>query len=45
LLQSNSVGVASTNWFTVPNSGNANSYAATVDPAKTNGVFFRLVQP
>ena len=45
LLQSNSVSVASTNWSTVPNSGNANSFAATIDPAKTNGVFFRLIQP
>ncbi len=45
LLQSNSVSVASTNWSTVPNSGNANSFAATIDLTKTNGVYFRLIQP
>ena len=45
LLQSNSVSVASTNWSTVPNSGNAISFAATIDLAKTNGVFFRLIEP
>ena len=45
LLQSNSVSVASTNWSTVPNSGNATSFAATIDTTKANGVFFRLIEP
>ena len=44
VVQSNSVSLTSTNWFTVPNTGNATSYAITITSAKTN-VFYRLVQP
>jgi len=46
VVQSNAVSlVSTTNWFTVPNSGSANSFVATINPAKTNGVYFRLIQP
>jgi len=44
LLQSNSVGLASTNWSIVPDSGNATNFSITIDPAMTN-VFYRLVSP
>ncbi len=43
-LQSNSVSLTSTNWFTVPNSGNAASLAITRSSNRTN-VFYRLIQP
>jgi hypothetical protein len=44
LLQSNSVGLLSTNWSTVPGSGNATNFSTTINPATTN-VFYRLVSP
>jgi autotransporter-associated beta strand protein len=45
LLQSNSVGIASTNsWFVVPESSATNGMSFTVDPAKKN-VFYRLQHP
>ena len=44
LVQSNSVGIGSTNWFVVPGSSATNSMSFTIDPAQTN-VFFRLVYP
>jgi hypothetical protein len=44
LLQSNSVGIGSTNWFVVPGSSATNSMSFTIDPAKTN-VFFRMLKP
>jgi hypothetical protein len=44
VVQSNSVSLTSTNWFTVPNTGNATSYPITITSARTN-VFYRLVQP
>ena len=43
LVQSNSVGLTSTNWFVVPNSGNVTTLDITI-AVKTN-VFYRLIQP
>src|ERR1022692_2366069 len=43
-LQSNSVSVASTNWFPVPNSSSVTQFVITMNPAKTN-VFYRMVSP
>ena len=43
-VQSNSVGLtASTNWFVVPNSGNATNLVITPSLTRTN-VFYRLIQ-
>jgi hypothetical protein len=44
LLQSNSVGLASSNWSTVLGSGSATSFPIPIDPAGTN-VFYRLISP
>jgi hypothetical protein len=44
LLQSNSTGLQSANWFTVPGSGNTNRVQVTVRPGQPN-VFYRLVVP
>jgi autotransporter-associated beta strand protein len=44
LLQSNSVGIGTTNWFVVPGSSATNSMSFTIDPAKTN-VFYRMLKP
>jgi hypothetical protein len=44
LLQSNSISLASTNWFTVPGSGNTNSVQITIQPGQNN-VFYRLALP
>jgi hypothetical protein len=44
LLQSNSSGLMSTNWFPVPGSGNTNHVQITIQPSQTN-VFFRLLLP
>ncbi len=43
-LQSNSTGLDSSNWVTVPASGNATNYSIAINPAMSN-VFFRLVSP
>jgi hypothetical protein len=42
LVQSNSVGLASTNWSTVPGSGDATNFSITINPANAS-VFYRLV--
>jgi hypothetical protein len=42
-LQSNSTGLTSGNWITIPNSGSATNYPITINPASPN-VFYRLVQ-
>ena len=44
LLQSNSAGLATTNWSIVPGSGSATSFSIPVNAALTN-VFYRLVAP
>jgi hypothetical protein len=44
LLQSNSIGLASANWITVPGSGNTNSVQITLQPSQ-NSVFYRLSSP
>jgi len=44
LVQSNSVGLGTTNWSTVPNSGSATNFSITINAAMTN-VFYRLVSP
>ncbi|HTL72114.1 MAG TPA: autotransporter-associated beta strand repeat-containing protein [bacterium] len=46
ILQSNSVGLASSAWFNYPANGSVDvtNVNITVDPAKTN-VFFRMVKP
>ena len=45
LLQSNSVGITSTNsWYVVPGSSATNGMSFTIDPAKPN-VFYRLQHP
>jgi autotransporter-associated beta strand protein len=43
-LLSNSVGLASTNWFLVPGSDTTNQVIVTPDPSKPS-VFFKLVYP
>ncbi len=43
LLQSNSTGLTSGNWITIPGSGSATNYPVTINPASQN-VFYRLVQ-
>jgi autotransporter-associated beta strand protein len=43
-VQSNAVSLTSTNWFIVPNSGNATSLSITPSANRTN-VFYRLIQP
>ncbi|HLX70504.1 MAG TPA: autotransporter-associated beta strand repeat-containing protein [Verrucomicrobiae bacterium] len=44
LLQSNSVGLNSPNWFDVPGSESTNTLRFTIDSTKTN-VFYRMVLP
>lgn len=44
VLQSNSVGLASTDWYPVAGSGNSNGIQVTIDPTQTN-VFYRLMLP
>jgi len=44
LLLSNSTGLASTNWFPVPGSGNTNRVQIAIQPGLTN-VFYRLSIP
>jgi autotransporter-associated beta strand protein len=45
LLQSNSVGLTSSNsWFTLPGSGSTNKFIFTVDATKPT-VFFRMLKP
>ena len=39
-LRSNSVGIASTNWFAVPNSSSGTQFNITIDPKKN--VFYRM---
>lgn len=44
LLESNSMGVASPNWFPVPGSGNTNRVQITIQPGQNN-MFYRLSPP
>jgi len=44
LLESNSTGLAGTNWFPVPGSGNTNRVQITIPPGQNN-VFYRLSLP
>jgi len=44
LVQSNSVGLDSTNWSTVPGSDASTNFSINIDPGMTN-VFYRLVSP
>jgi hypothetical protein len=44
LLQSNSTGLAGTNWFPVPGSGNTNRVQLMIQPGLSN-VFYRLALP
>ncbi len=44
LLESNSTGLASTNWFPVSGSGNTNRAQITIQPGQSN-VFYRLSRP
>ncbi len=44
LLQSNSAGLASGDWFTVPGSAGTNCFQITIDPVQGN-VFYRLAAP
>lgn len=45
LLQSNSVGLASTqNWFIVPDSGATNRVEIVIDPARPS-ILYRMVSP
>jgi hypothetical protein len=44
LLQSNSTGLAGTNWFPVPGSGNTNRVQISIQPGQGN-VFYRLSLP
>jgi len=44
LLQSNSAGLTTTNWFTVPGSSNTNRIVITIQPGQPN-VFYRLAVP
>ncbi|HTV42402.1 MAG TPA: glycosyl hydrolase family protein [Candidatus Sulfotelmatobacter sp.] len=44
LLESNSIGLASTNWFPVPGSGNTNRVQITIQPGQ-GSVFYRLSVP
>jgi hypothetical protein len=44
LLQSNSTGLTSTNWFPVPGSSNTNRVQFTIQPSQRN-VFYRLSLP
>jgi hypothetical protein len=44
LLESNSIGVASPNWFPVPGSGNMNRVQMTIQTGQNN-VFYRLSPP
>jgi len=41
LLKSNSFGLTTTNWYTVPGSGNTNHVQITIQPSQSN-VFYRL---
>src|ERR1700733_10566057 len=41
LVQSNSVGLTSTNWSTLPGSGDATNFPITINPANA-AVFYRL---
>jgi polygalacturonase len=43
LLESNSTGLTSGNWITIPGSASATNYPITLNPASPN-VFYRLVQ-
>ena len=43
LLETNSSGLASTNWFPVPGSDNTNRLQITIEPGQTN-IFYRLAQ-
>jgi len=43
-LQSNSIGLAATNWFSVSGSANTNQFQITIQPGQSN-VFYRLSQP
>jgi len=44
LLESNSIGLANTNWFPVPGSTNTNRAQITIQPGQSN-VFYRLLLP
>jgi len=44
LLQSNSIGLLGTNWFSLPDSGNTNRAQITIQPGLTN-MFYRLFLP
>jgi hypothetical protein len=44
LLESNAIGLASTNWFPVPGSSNTNYVQMTINPGKSH-VFYRLSLP
>jgi len=44
LLESNSTGLASTNWFPLPGSGNTNRWQITIQPGQSN-IFYRLSFP
>jgi len=44
LLESNSIGLAGTNWFPVPESSNTNHVQITIQPGQSN-VFYRLSLP
>ena len=44
LLESNSTGLASTNWFLVPGSGDTNRVQIAIQPGQSN-VFYRLSSP
>jgi len=44
LLQSNTISLATTNWFPVPGSSNTNRVQITIQPGQTN-VFYRLSLP
>jgi hypothetical protein len=43
-LESNAIGLTSTNWFPVPGSGNTNLVQITIQPGQTN-IFYRLALP
>ncbi len=44
MLESNSIGAASANWYPVPGSGNTNRVQVTTQPGQSN-VFYRLSPP
>jgi autotransporter-associated beta strand protein len=44
MLQTNSVGVTTTNWFTMSNSQTSTQVVVSVNPARSN-VFYRLLRP